>query len=63
MRRYAADFAEATPWHTPWMKEVLPAVEEVARCHAARTIFTRFMPPAPPEELPGADTETILSNG
>ena len=46
-------FAEATPWHTPWMSRVLPIVEEIVRHHAERTVFTRFVPPATPEEMPG----------
>jgi nicotinamidase-related amidase len=37
-------FAEATPWHTPWMARVLPVVEEIARRHARQTVFTRFVP-------------------
>lgn len=46
-------FAEATPWHTPWMARVLPVVEEIAGRHAARTVFTRFIPPATAEDMPG----------
>ena len=47
-------FAETTPWHTPWMARVLPLVEEIARRHAERTVFTRFIPPVHPEGMPGA---------
>lgn len=47
-------FAEPTPWHTPWMARVLPAVEEITGYHAEETVFTRFIPPARPEELPGS---------
>ena len=47
-------FAEDTPWHTPWMKRVLPIVEGIAERHAERTIFTRFIPPRHPDELPGS---------
>ena len=47
-------FAEQTPWHTPWMKRVLPVVVEIAGRHAERTIFTRFIPPARPEDVPGS---------
>lgn len=47
-------FAEDTPWHTPWMKRVLPVVAAIAERHADRTIFTRFIPPAEPEHLPGS---------
>ena len=47
-------FAEDTPWHTPWMKRVLPVVAAIAERHAERTIFTRFIPPGEPEEMPGS---------
>src|ERR1043166_10104208 len=47
-------FAEDTPWHTPWMKRVLPVVVEIAERHAKETIFTRFIPARPPDELPGS---------
>jgi nicotinamidase-related amidase len=46
-------FAEDTPWQVPWMREVSPAVEEVARRYPKKTIFTRFVPPARAEEMPG----------
>jgi nicotinamidase-related amidase len=47
-------FAEDTPWHTPWMGRVLPVIERIATRHPARTIFTRFIPPATDEAMPGA---------
>jgi nicotinamidase-related amidase len=47
-------FAEETPWHTPWMPRVLPIIEEIAGRHAGQTVFTRFIPPARPEDMPGA---------
>lgn len=47
-------FAEATPWHTPWMARVLPAVEEIAGRHAGHTVFTRFIPPASAGDMPGS---------
>ncbi|HEU0154870.1 MAG TPA: cysteine hydrolase [Stellaceae bacterium] len=47
-------FAEATPWHTPWMARVLPVVEEIARRHAAQTVFTRFIPARDAEEARGS---------
>ena len=47
-------FAEATPWHTPWMPRVLPAVEAIARRHASRTVFTRFVPAKNIEATRGA---------
>lgn len=47
-------FAEPTPWHTPWMSRVAPAVAEIAGRHAGATAFTRFIPPARPQDMPGA---------
>jgi len=47
-------FAEPTAWQTRWMTRVLPVVEEIARYHAERTVFTRFIPPARPDDMPGA---------
>jgi nicotinamidase-related amidase len=47
-------FAQATPWHTPWMARVLPAVEEIVSRVSERTIFTRFVPPQRPQDLPGS---------
>lgn len=46
-------FAEETPWHVPWMASVSPAVVEVAAEHPGRTVFTRFVPPASPEQVSG----------
>ena len=46
-------FAEETPWHVPWMETVLPQIRELAERHAQRTIFTRFVPPQKPDDLPG----------
>ena len=46
-------FAEDTPWHTPWMKRVLPVVARIAEAHPERTVFTRFIPARHPDELPG----------
>jgi nicotinamidase-related amidase len=46
-------FAGTTPWHTPWMARVLPAVEEIAGRYAERTVFTRFIPPSRAEDMPG----------
>lgn len=47
-------FAEPTAWQTRWMTRVLPVVEEIAGRHAERTVFTRFIPPATPDDIPGA---------
>jgi nicotinamidase-related amidase len=46
-------FAEDTPWHVPWMREVSPQVEEIALRHREKTIFTRFVTPSRPEEMHG----------
>jgi nicotinamidase-related amidase len=46
-------FAEDTPWHTPWMQRVLPVVVRIAEAHPEQTIFTRFIPPRHPDEMPG----------
>jgi nicotinamidase-related amidase len=46
-------FARGGLWETPWMERVLPTiVTVVARC-PERTVFTRFVTPASPEEAPG----------
>ena len=37
-------FLPGSPWGAPWMERSLPAVEELAGRHAARTVFTRFLP-------------------
>lgn len=47
-------FARDTDWHTPWMDRVLPNVERIARAHAARTVFTRFIPVRRASEAPGS---------
>jgi nicotinamidase-related amidase len=47
-------FAEDTPWHTPWMARVLPVVVRIAERHPQHTVFTRFIPPRDPDELPGS---------
>jgi nicotinamidase-related amidase len=48
-----AMFAEDTQWHTPWMHRVAPMVAAIASTHPDRSIFTRFIPPAAPEQAPG----------
>lgn len=47
-------FANRTAWQVPWLPRVLPCVLEIARRHAERTIFTRFIPPEHPEQAEGA---------
>ena len=37
-------FGEGTEWALPWMERVLPNIVEICEAHAARTVFTRFIP-------------------
>ena len=46
-------FSAAGPWPMPWMDRVLPAVAELAGRYPDRTVFTRFIPPEKPEQMPG----------
>ena len=46
-------FSRDGPWPTPWMDRVLPVVIDLASRYAERTVFTRFMPPKRPEDMPG----------
>lgn len=46
-------FLEETPWHVPWMANVIPRLVEVSARHAAQTIFTRFVPPQHPADATG----------
>ncbi len=47
-------FMADTPWRTPWAERVLPIVAGIAARHPDRTIFTRFIPPRSPRDLPGS---------
>jgi nicotinamidase-related amidase len=47
-------FTEEGPWPTPWVHRILPVVSEIAGRHPQQTIFTRFIPPEHPEQMPGA---------
>ncbi|CDZ45157.1 cysteine hydrolase family protein [Neorhizobium galegae] len=46
-------FAEDTPWHVPWMREVSPQIQELSGRHPENTIFTRFVTPTRPETTEG----------
>ncbi|MBB4240813.1 nicotinamidase-related amidase [Rhizobium tropici] len=46
-------FFEQTPWHVPWMARTLDQVVEVAGRFPERTLFTRFIPPARADAMPG----------
>ena len=43
-----------SPWCVPWFARVLPQVAALAQRHPDRTVFSRFIPPRQPEEMPGA---------
>lgn len=46
-------FSTAGPWPTPWMARVLPVVAELAGRFPERTVFTRFITPPRPQDMPG----------
>jgi nicotinamidase-related amidase len=46
-------FTPEGPWPTPWLPRVLPVVEEIAGRFAERTVFTRFITPERPQDMPG----------
>ena len=46
-------FGPEGPWPTPWLERVMPAVESLVQRDPARTVFTRFIPPASPEHANG----------
>jgi nicotinamidase-related amidase len=46
-------FSVESPWPTPWMDRVLRIVAELASRHPERTVFTRFIPPERPDQMPG----------
>jgi nicotinamidase-related amidase len=41
------------PWPTPWMEAALERAIRLVEPRPARTIFTRFMPPRTPDDMPG----------
>jgi len=47
-------FTDEGPWPTPWMERVVPVVAEIAGRFPERTVFTRFIPPVRPDDMPGA---------
>ena len=47
-------FADRTPWHTPWMKRIVPEVRALVAAHPGETIFTRFIPARRPQDATGA---------
>ena len=47
-------FSPGGPWATPWLPRVLPVVEKIAAKFPERTVFTRFITPQRPEDMPGS---------
>lgn len=45
--------AAETPWHAPWAERILPRLVGLTERHAVRTVFTRFVPPPRPGQMPG----------
>jgi nicotinamidase-related amidase len=45
-------FSAEGPWPTPWIDRVLPGAPELAD-HPEGTVFTRFIPPKRPDQMPG----------
>ena len=46
-------FAPGGLWATPWMERVAPIVIALAERFAERTVFSRFITPEQPEDMPG----------
>ncbi|WP_441969231.1 cysteine hydrolase family protein [Microvirga sp. 2MCAF38] len=46
-------FAPGGPWATPSIDPIIPVVIRITEQCPARTIFTRFIPPRDPENMPG----------
>jgi nicotinamidase-related amidase len=46
-------FAKGGIWETPWMERVIPTVVDIAARYAERTVFTRFITPASPDQAAG----------
>jgi nicotinamidase-related amidase len=46
-------FSSEGLWATPWMNRVLPVVIELVGRFPDRTVFTRFITPNQPDEMPG----------
>lgn len=46
-------FAKGGIWETPWLERVLPTIVDIVRRCPERTVFTRFITPASPEQAQG----------
>ena len=47
-------FAQQTAWHVPWAQRTSSMVRRLVCHRPGHTIFTRFLPPRHPDELPGS---------
>lgn len=47
-------FARETPWHVPWAHRTAPSIRRLVEYRPERAVFTRFLPPERPEDMPGA---------
>lgn len=47
-------FGPGYPWAVPWLERILPQVSAICGHNPARTVFTRFIPPARPDDARGA---------
>ncbi|WP_155820146.1 hypothetical protein [Komagataeibacter europaeus] len=45
-------FREKTPWHAPWMTNILPDGVSIVKWHAANTVSARFIPPRRADDTP-----------
>lgn len=43
-----------SPWRADWAERVMPAILRLTEHAPAQAIFTRFIPPPSPEDMPGA---------
>ena len=41
------------PWPTPWMEAALESAVRLIEPRPAQTVFTRFVPPRTPDDMPG----------
>lgn len=46
-------FLPGTAWGSAWLPQIVPVVAEISRRFAGRNLFTRFIPPREPSDLPG----------
>lgn len=46
-------FAEQTDWHVPWLERIAGNVEILVEADPSRTLFTCFLLPLSPKQMPG----------